>query len=134
MDTKQIDTRVPQKCKNCALRPWRCPAFTSGMPCSSPLSMSPPCYSEDKDILELVPNVSGTHILYPPQLSSSEEEADQEVAQICKTPVYYHLPSLTSHHHQYYIYNCLDRSNIDEQIHERRHRFSLEEAVLVIEH
>ena len=53
--------------------------------------MPPLCDSEDEDIPELVPNVSGKHILYPPQLSPSDEEADKEVTQICKAPVYYHL-------------------------------------------
>ena len=103
-----------------------------GTPYSSPLSMPPPCDSEDEDILELVPNISGTHVLYPPQLSPSDEEADQEVAQICKAPVYYQLQSLTSCHHRYYMYNCLD--SIDEKIQKRCHTSSPEEVARLMEH
>ena len=51
--------------------------------------MLPPSDSDDEDIPELVPNVSGVHTLYPPKQSPSDEEADKEVTQICKALVYY---------------------------------------------
>ena len=50
--------------------------------------------SDEENIPELVLNISGSHILYLPMLTPSDEEADKEVAQICKTPVYYHIRSL----------------------------------------
>ena len=70
--------------------------------------MLPPSDTDENNIPELVPNVSGSHILYLPALSSSDEEADKEVAQICKAPVYYHLRSLHSCRCQYYTYDGLD--------------------------
>ena len=59
--------------------------------------MLPPSDSDDEDLPKLVPNVSGVHTLYPPNQSLSDEEANKEVAQICKAPVYYRLQSLTRH-------------------------------------
>ena len=87
------------------------------MPCSSPLSTPPPSDSDDEDIPELVPNVSAVHKLYPPNQSPSDEEADKEVAQICKVPVYYRLCSLRSCHSRYYTNDSLD--TIDEWLHKR---------------
>ena len=61
--------------------------------------MPPPSDTYKDNILELVPNMSGTHILYPPTLSPCDEETDKETAQICKAPVYYRLRSMTSRQH-----------------------------------
>ena len=71
--------------------------------------------------------MSGPHILYQPKLSPSDEEADKEVAQVCKVPVYYHIRSLTRRRHRYYTYNMLD--SIDKKLLKRLHTSSLEEMV-----
>ena len=128
-DTKQT---VPQKCQHCTWNPCRCPAFTCGMPCSSPSSMHTASDENEEDIPELVLNVSEIHTLYPPQLSPSDEEADKEVAQMCQAPVYYRVKSLTSRHHCYYTYHILDK--IDERISKRLCTSSLEETVQLCEH
>ena len=95
------------------------------MPYSSPLSTLPPSESEDEDIPELVPNVSGVHASYPLQQSPSDE--DKEVTQICKVPVYYRICSLRSCHCQYYTYDTLD--TIDEWLNKRHRQASPEEVV-----
>lgn len=129
---KDAKHKVEQKCKHCGLVQCKCPAFTRATLCSLPLS-TPPHSDTDKDnIPELVLNTSGAHILYPPQLSPSDEEADKEVAQICKAPVYYRLWSLTSHRCRYYTYNSLD--TIDIWLYLRFCPPSSEEAVQLSEH
>ena len=46
--------------------------------------------------------------LYPPVLSPSDEEADREVAEICKAPIYYRLRSRHTKRCRYYTYDALD--------------------------
>ena len=41
-------------------------------------------------------------------LSPSDEEADREVAEICKAPIYYRVRSRTTKRHRYYTYDALD--------------------------
>ena len=69
----------------------------------------------DNDIPELVPNIDTedtTHILYPPEQSPSDEEADREVAAFCKAPVYYRMTQKGRCRCRYYFYSPLD--NIEE--------------------
>ena len=40
--------------------------------------------------------------------SPSDEEADQEVAAICKAPEYYRVRSHLRHRRYYFMYNALD--------------------------
>ena len=58
------------------------------------------------------------HILYPPVQSPSDEEADQEVAAICRAPVYYQVRSQLTRRHRYYMYNALD--SIEETSREKQ--------------
>ena len=78
-------------CKQCQAEFCRCPAFTPGMPCSS-VSSTPISTSEEL-IPELVPNKTVQQPLLPVQLPSDDEEADREVAAICKAPEYYRVRS-----------------------------------------
>ena len=48
--------------------------------------------SEHEDIPDLVEKKL-LHLLYPPVQSPSDEEADREVAVICRAPVYYRVRS-----------------------------------------
>ena len=63
--------------------------------------------SNHEHIPELVEN-KPLHVLYPPLLSPSDEEANQEVAAICRAPVYYRVRSQLTHRCRYYMYNALD--------------------------
>ena len=63
--------------------------------------------SDHKDIPNLVEN-KPLHVLYPPVQSPSDEEADREVAAICRAPVYYRVRSQLMHRHQYYMYHALN--------------------------
>ena len=60
------------------------------------------------------------HVLYPPVQSPSDEEADREVAAICKAPVYYWVRSQLTRRHRYYMYHALD--SIEETSREKRRR------------
>ena len=82
-------------------------AFMPGMLCSSASSMPTNTSSDHKDIPHLVENKL-LHVLYPPMQSPSDEEADREVAAICRAPVYYQVRSQLTRRHQYYMYNALD--------------------------
>ena len=82
----------PELCTEYRTDKCRCPAFTPGMPCSSASSMPTNISSDHEHIPELVEN-KALHVLYPPVLSPSDEEADREVAAICRAPVYYRLRS-----------------------------------------
>ena len=68
-------------CKQCQAEFCRCPAFMPGMPCSSVSSM--PTSTSDKQIPEMVADkpVQQPHL---PVQSPSDEEADREVAVICR--------------------------------------------------
>ena len=106
----------PELCTECRTEKCRCPAFMSGMPCSS-ASSTPTNTSDHEDIPDLVEN-KPLHVLYPPVQSPSDEEADQEVAAICRAPVYYRVRSQSTCRHQYYMYNTLD--SIEETSREKR--------------
>ena len=92
-------------CKQCQAKFCRCPAFMPGMPSSSVSSM--PTSTSDEQIPELVPAKPDQQLHLPVQ-SSSDEEADREVAAICRTPEYYRVRSHLRCRHCYYMYNALD--------------------------
>ena len=92
-------------CKQCQAEFCRCPAFTPGMPCSS--VSSTPTNISDEQIPELVANKL-LQELHPPVQSPSDEEADREVAAICRAPEYYWVRSHVRHRHHYFMYNALD--------------------------
>ena len=92
-------------CAQCQTESCRCPAFTPGMPCSS--ASSTPTNISDEQILDLVEN-KPLHVLHPPVQSPSDEEADREVAVICRAPVYYRVRSQVNCRRRYYMYNILE--------------------------
>ena len=100
------DTK-PELCTECRTEKCKCPAFTPGMPHSSASSMPTNISSDHKEIPDLVENKL-LHLLYPPVQSPSDEEADQEVAAICRTPVYYRVRSQLTRRCRYYMYHALD--------------------------
>ena len=104
-------------CTQCQAEFCRCPAFTPGMPCSS--VSSTPTNISDEQIPELVPNKPLQEIHIPVQ-SPSDEEADQEVAAICRAPEYYRVRSHVRRRCQYFMYNALD--DIGEIIQQKRPR------------
>ena len=87
------------------------------MPCSSASSTPTNNSSDHEDIPELVEN-NPLQVLYPPQQSPSDEEADQEVAAICRALIYYWVRSQLSHRCRYYMYNALD--SIEQTSREKR--------------
>ena len=104
-------------CTQCQAKFCRCPAFTPGMPCSS--VSSTPTNISDEQIPELVPNKPLQEIHIPVQ-SPSDEEADREVAAICRAPEYYRVRSHVCRRRQYFMYNALD--DIGEIIQQKRPR------------
>ena len=92
-------------CKQCQAEFCRCPTFMPGMPCSSVSSM--PVSTSDEQIPELVPDKPDQQLHLPVQ-SSCDEEADREVAAICRAPEYYRVRSHLRRRHHYYMYNALD--------------------------
>ena len=73
-------------CNQCQAEICRCPAFTPGMLCSSASSMPTNISNEQ------IPNLVATRPLqelHPLIHSPSDEEADREVAAICRTPEYW---------------------------------------------
>ena len=100
--SKNIEKEV---CKQCQFEMCKCPAFTPGTPCSS--ASSSPTNISDEQIPEL-----GAHkplqALHPPMQSLSDEEADREVAAICRAPEYYRVRSHVRHRRQYFMYNVVD--------------------------
>ena len=76
-----------------------------GTPCSS--VSSTPTNISDEQIAELVPNKPLPEIHIPVQ-SPSDEEANQEVAAICRAPEYYWVRSHVCRRCQYFMYNILD--------------------------
>ena len=72
-------------CKQCQAEFCRCPAFTPGTPCSS--VSSTPTSTSDEQIPELVADKPVQQLHLPVQ-SPSNEEADREVAVICKALEY----------------------------------------------
>ena len=75
------------------------------MPCSS--ASSTPTNISDKPIPDLVPD-KPLQELHPPPQSPSDEEADREVAVICRVPEYYRVRSHVRRRHRYFMYNTLD--------------------------
>ena len=106
-----------QGCKQCKAEFCRCPAFTPGTPSSSVSSM--PISTSDEQIPELVAdkNVQKLHI---PVQSPSDEEADREVAAICRPSEYYRVRSHLRRRRHYFMYNTLD--DIGEITHYKRRR------------
>ena len=92
-------------CKQCQAEFCRCPAFTPGTPCSS--VSSTPTSTSDKQILELVANKPVQQLHIPVQ-TPSDEEADREVAAICRPSEYYWVRSHLRRIHHYFMYNALD--------------------------
>ena len=100
--SKNIEKEV---CKQCRFETCKCPAFTPGTLCSS--ASSSPTNISDEQIPKLVAN-KPLQALYPPVQSLSDEEANQEVAAICRAPQYYQVRSQVRRRHQYFMYNTLD--------------------------
>ena len=92
-------------CTKCKAEFCRCPAFTPGTPCSS--VSSTPTNISDEQIPELVAS-KPVQQLHSPVHSPSDEEADLEVAAICKAPEYYRVRSHVRHRRHYFMYNSLD--------------------------
>ena len=94
-----------QVCKECKAKFCQCPAFTPGTPCSSISSM--PTSTSDEQIPELVANKPVQQLHLPVQ-TPSDEEADREVAAICRPSEYYRVRSHLRRRHHYFMYNQLD--------------------------
>ena len=109
--SRNIETQV---CEQCQFPTCKCPAFTPGTPCSS--ASSSPTNTSDQQIPKLVEN-KPLHAQHPPVQSLSDEEADREVAAICKAPEYYWVRSHIRRRRQYFMYNCLD--DIEETIQQK---------------
>ena len=92
-------------CKQCQAEFCRCPAFSPGTPCSSVSSM--PTSASDKQIPKLVADKSVEQLHLPVQ-SPSDEEADREVAAICRPSEYYRVRSHLRRRHHYLMYNAWD--------------------------
>ena len=97
----------PELCSGCQKQKCQCPAFTPEMPCSSASSTPTKVDSDQNEIPKLVPDTPWQQ-LYPPVLSPSDEEADREVAAICKAPIYYRVRSRNTKRRRYYTYDALD--------------------------
>ena len=104
-------------CTQCRSETCRCPAFTPGMPCSS--ASSTPTNIKDEQIPELVAD-KPLQVLHPPIQSPSDEEADREVAAICRSPEYCWVRWHVRHRHHYFMYNALD--DIRETTQQKRPR------------
>ena len=100
-------TLKPEVCPECQKESCQCPAFTHGTPCSSVSSTPTKVDSDPDEIPDLVPDIP-LQTLYPPVLSPSDEEADCEVAAICKAPIYYRVRSRNTKRRRYYTYDALD--------------------------
>ena len=100
--SRNIETQV---CKECKSEFCRCPAFTPGTPCSS--ASSTPISTSDEQIPELVENRPvqqfNLHVQTP-----SDEEADREVAAICKSSEQYRVRLHLRRRRRYLMYNALD--------------------------
>ena len=99
---KNIEKEV---CTQCRFETCKCPAFMPGTPCSS--ASSSLTNISDKQIPKLVAN-KPLQALYPPVQSLSDEEADREVAAICRAPEYYRVRSQIRRCCQYFMCNAVD--------------------------
>ena len=80
----KISQNIEKKvCNQCQAEICRCQAFTPAMPCSS--ASSTPTNISDKQIPDLVAT-KPLQELHPLMHSPSDEEADLEVAAICRAP------------------------------------------------
>ena len=104
-------------CNQCQAEICKCPAFTPGTLCSS--VSSTPTNISDEQIPDLETN-KPLQELHPLIHSPSEEEADQEVAAICRAPEYYRVRSHVRRRHHYFMYNALD--DIGETTYQKRRR------------
>ena len=104
---KISDDNKPEVCTKCHTDRCRCPAFMPGMPCLSALPMPTNTDNGNEQITDLVKN-KPLHVLHLPVQSPCNEEADREVAAICRAPEYYQVKSQVTRRHKYYIYNTLD--------------------------
>ena len=104
-------------CTQCQAEFCRCPAFMPGTLCSS--VSSTPTNISDEQTPELVPNKPLQEIHIPVH-SPSDEEANREVATICRVPEYHRVRSHVRHRRQYFMYNALD--DIGEIIQQKRPR------------
>ena len=92
-------------CKQCQAEFCRCPAFTPGTLCSS--VSSTPTNTNDEQIPELVANKPVQQLHIPVQ-TPSDEEADRELAAICRPSEYYRVRSHLCRRRHYFMYNALD--------------------------
>ena len=76
-----------------------------GMPCSS--ASSTPISTSDEQIPELVAN-KPVQQLYLPVPTPCDEEADREVAAICRPSEHYWVRSHLCRRRHYFMYNQLD--------------------------
>ena len=104
-----------QVCKQCKAEFCRCPAFTPGTLSSSVSSM--PVSTSDEQIPELVTDKQLQQLNIPVQ-TPSDEEADKEVAAICRPSKYYRVRSHLRCRRHYFMYNTLD--DIREITHYKR--------------
>ena len=104
-------------CNQCQAKICRCPAFTPRTPCSSVSSM--PTNISDEHIPDLVAS-KPLQELHPHMQSPSDEEADREVAAICRAPEYHRVRSHVRRRHHYFMYNALD--DIGETTQQKRPR------------
>ena len=104
---KISDDIRPELCTHCHPERCRCPAFTPEMPCSSASSMPTSTNTNSDQVPDLVTS-KPLQTLYPPVQSPSDDEADQEVAVICRAPIHYRLKSQVTRRCRYYMYNALD--------------------------
>ena len=104
-------------CAQCQAEICRCPAFMPGTLCSS--VSSTPTNISDEQIPNLVPD-KPLQALHPPMQSPSDEEADREVAAICRAPECYRVRSHVRRRHHYFMYNALD--DIGETTRQKRPR------------
>ena len=79
-----------------------------------------PTKTSDALIPEIVPNKPVQQLHLPVQLPSDDEEADREVAAICKAPEHYRVRSHLRRRQHYFMYNALD--DIGEETHYKRRR------------
>ena len=106
-----------QLCKECNAEFCRCPAFTPETPCSS--ASSTPISTSDEQIPDLVANKPVQQLHLHTQ-TSSDEEADKEVAAICKSSEQYRVRLHLRRRRRYLMYDALD--DIEENTQYKRPR------------